>query len=739
VKSFKVGAYLSMILLLTVSNLYAEDSNSIGSPGTTGSPPVPLLQSNVDSSGGNSISVTTTMNNSRNTESVSKEVVPTGTTLPNNGKSESEKKVSLRFSRASLDQVLRYISSITGYTIVKDSEVTGDITILSEKDVSIGDALDALNSALAAKGYTSIQIGNVLKIVSVDGAKQSEIKVQVGSDPTKIKVGDEFITQVIPLSYADAAELKRDLANLMPKRGDISANARSNTLIVTDIASNVRRFAEIIKELDAPQASVTQIRVFTLTNADAQTLAATLNDMFKSDTLTSTGGGTGGGGPGAFFRQFAGGPGGRGGGNTGTGGDTGSGTGTATQPTAAEAAMARARATVKISVDTRTNSLIVSAPAADMAVMEKLIYQLDKDETEPEGTLVIHLKHGDAATLATSLTSLLQSSGTQAQTSGGGGSGGFLANIARAAQTQSAAQAKGGSLLGQVRIVADKDTNSLIFITSPRNFERIKTMVDSIDYARPQVMIEVIVAEKTLNNQSDLGAEWKVLPSGEILGEWVNSVASTAFNLGSISEGLHYSFTSKNVQGVIKLLQQDSKLNILSTPRILTSDNAAATIKVGERVPFLTSRQVTDTGSIYNSYSYQDVGITLTVTPQINPDGFVSMTVHPIISKIEQTTYFDAPVIANREATTEVMVKDGETVIIGGLMKDDLTETVNKVPLLGDIPVIGHIFKSTDKTKEKTELMVFLTPRVVHNAEELRDLSAKDKEKLNAITNKEVK
>lgn len=223
------------------------------------------------------------------------------------------------------------------------------------------------------------------------------------------------------------------------------------------------------------------------------------------------------------------------------------------------------------------------------------------------------------------------------------------------------------------------------------------------------------------------------------MGEWINSVASTAFNLSSISEGLHYSFTSNNVQGVIKLLQQDSKLNILSTPRILTSDNAAATIKVGERVPFLTSRQVTDTGSIYNSYSYQDVGITLTVTPQINPDGYVSMSVHPIISKIEQTTFFDAPVIANREATTEVMVKDGETVIIGGLMKDDLTETVNKVPILGDIPVVGHLFKSTDKTKEKTELMVFLTPRVVHNAEELRDLSAKDKEKLDVVTKKEIK
>lgn len=704
-KLYKHGAYISIVLLLSVSAIYAQDASNPNNSGVTGPPPGSISTTSVDSNIG-----------------MESKQIPAE-------KPESVKIVSLRFSRASLDQVLRYISNITGYTIVKDSDVSGDITILSEQNVSVEDALAALNSALAAKGYTSILIGNVLKIVSLDGAKQSEVKVQVGSDPDKIKAGDEVITQVIPLSYSDAAELKRDLASLMPKRGDLSANARSNTLIVTDIASNVRRFAEIIKQLDMPQASVTQIRVFTLMNADAQTLANTLNELFKSDTYTTTGTGAASG-PGGFFRQFMG-PGGRGG---STGNTDASGT---SQPTAAEAAMARARATVKISIDTRTNSIIVSAPAADMEVLDKLIYQLDKDETEPEGTLVIHLKHGDASTLSTMLTNLLQSTGTQTQTSGG--SRNIFSNFTRSAQTQTAAQASGSSLLGQVRIGADKDTNSLVFITSPRNFDRIRTMVESLDYARPQVMIEVIVAEKTLNNQADLGTEWKIMPSGEILGEWVNSVASTAFNLGSISEGLHYSFTSKNVQGVIKLLQQDSKLNILSTPRILTSDNAAATIKVGERVPFLTSRQVTDTGSIYNSYSYQDVGITLTVTPLINPDGYVSMNVHPIISKIEQTTYFDAPVIANREATTEVMVKDGETVIIGGLMKDDLTETVNKVPLLGDIPFLGNIFKSTDKSKEKTELMVFLTPHVVHDADELRNLSAKDKDKLEVITKKELK
>jgi len=190
---------------------------------------------------------------------------------------------------------------------------------------------------------------------------------------------------------------------------------------------------------------------------------------------------------------------------------------------------------------------------------------------------------------------------------------------------------------------------------------------------------------------------------------------------------------------MVQAMKKDSKLNILSTPRVLTSDNSAATVKVGRKIPFLTSRQVTDTGSVYNSYNYQDVGITLTVTPKINPDGYVSMNVHPVISKIQEVTYYEAPVIANREAETEVMVRDGATVIIGGLMKDDFTETVTKVPLLGDVPLVGKFFQSSSKTKEKTELMVFLTPHVIRTPEDLNNVSAPDLKKLEEIKDQRKK
>ncbi len=632
----------------------------------------------------------------------------------------SEKRVSMQFDHASLDQVLKFISKISGVTVVKDTDVKGDVTILSEKDITVDDAFDVLNSALATKGYTSIRMGNVLKIVALDNARESNVPVWVGVDPNKIKPGDEVITQVMPLSYADAVALKKDLATLIPKDADLSSNARSNTLIVTGVASNVHRIAQIVKELDSPQASVTQIRVFTLKNADVETLAKTLNDIFKQDVTATTQAGGFGGGPGNFFRQFA------GGGAGGAGGGANAATGTGNS--AIDDALARARASVKITTDDRTNSLVVSAPAADMLVIENLINQLDKDQTEQEGTLVIHLKHGIASALSPMLITLLQANTNTSTPQFGGG--GFAAAIARA--TQQTAQAKGASLLQQVQIGADSTTNSLIFVTSPRNFPRLREMVEALDYARDQVMVEVIVAERTVTDQTQLGAEWSFSTIGNIFGNLVSSVGSTGFNLGNnITQGLTYSIAHQSIQATFQALKNNTNLKVLSSPRILASDNSLANIYVGQQIPFLSNTQVTDVGSVLNSYTYQSVGLILSVTPRVNPDDYVSMQVNPSVSQIDPTTqYFNAPVIDTRLASTNVMVHDGETVTIGGLMQDTYSNSENKVPFLGDIPGLGLLFKYKDTQKEKTELLILLTPHIIHNSEDLRNYSAPDKAKL---------
>lgn len=637
---------------------------------------------------------------------------------PNNALDKNysiEKTVYMRFEKASIDQVLDYVAKVSGLTIVKDTDLSGEITILTDKNVSLEDAITILNSALAVKGFTAIQTGKVLKVVALENAKTSEVPVIVGSDPKKISPGDEFITYVMPLSFADAAEMKKDLSSLISKRGDMSANSRTNTIILTETASIVKRLAEIISSMDQPQVSSSQVRVFLLRNADATKLKTALNDIFKQDSSTAsqtTGGG--------FFRRFM--PPGMPGGNESDN----------AQISQTDLQQSRIRTAVKFSVDERTNSIIVSAPSSDMEVIAQLIKELDKDATVQESVLIVHLKHGNAASLASMITKLLQTTGTSGQTSS---SSRTSRNNQFSPFTMAAAEASTGSISGEVNVQADTTTNSLVFLASPRYFERLKQMVEELDYARPQVMVEVVIAERTINDDSQLGAEWSILTtSGKLFGNVLTSALTTSFTLSdTITQGFKYSVTNQNIQAVIQALKTNTKLNILSTPRILTSDNSSATIKVGEKVPFLTSRQVTDTGSVYNSYEYQDVGIDLTVTPHINPDGYVSMSVNPSISKIEEITYYDAPVIANREATTEVMVRDGETVIIGGLMKDDLTESTSKVPLVGDIPLVGKLFQYKSSKKEKTELLVFLTPKVVRNAEEFKNLSAPDKERLDNV------
>ena len=630
-------------------------------------------------------------------------------------RANNEKRFSMYFDKASIDQVLRFFNQISGLTIIKDTDISGDITIISDGTVTLEDAFGVLNSALAIKGYTAIRSEKTLKIVAIDAAKTVNVPVKKAVRPEDIPNSDEYITLVLPLTYLDAYQTRKDLATLVSKRADMSANTRSNTLIITDSAANARRIAEIVKALDTPQVSSTQIRIFTLKNADATTLMSTLNTIFKQDN-TSTQSSDMGGGPGAFFRRMQ-----------QQNQDSGN-----TDISATDLVQSRLRTQVRFSVDERTNSLIVSAPSADMETLSLLVDQLDKDATEQEGTLVIHLQHGDASALATIIRNLLSSTSGTSGTSGTTRTNNFNNQVR---VTQTAAQAKTSTLAGQVQVQADKDTNSLLFLTSPRNYEVIKKMVQDLDYARPQVLIEVLVAERSLDNDSELGIEWSLFTTtGHWLGQSITSMASTNFSLQSLfNGGLRYSIGNDNVGAMVQAMKKDSKLNILSTPRVLTSDNSAATVKVGRKIPFLTSRQVTDTGSVYNSYNYQDVGITLTVTPKINPDGYVSMNVHPVISKIQEVTYYEAPVIANREAETEVMVRDGATVIIGGLMKDDFTETVTKVPLLGDVPLVGKFFQSSSKTKEKTELMVFLTPHVIRTPEDLNNVSAPDLKKLEEI------
>jgi len=262
-------------------------------------------------------------------------------------------------------------------------------------------------------------------------------------------------------------------------------------------------------------------------------------------------------------------------------------------------------------------------------------------------------------------------------------------------------------------------------MTASKNFDRVKEIIGELDRAVPQVLIKVLLAEVTHDNSLDLGAEFSVL---NLRASGLGQTAGTDFGVAAQTTGLMINVLEKDVTAALAALQKVGKLDVLSRPYILASDNQAASITVGQEVPFITNTRTTETGQTINTIQYQDIGIILKVTPHINPDGLVILDVSPEISTLTGTTVpisevVNAPVFAKRSATSRVAIRDGQTIVIGGLMEDRRTENVKKVPLLGDVPVLGTLFKRTTTEGSKTELLIFLTPHVAAQPEALAGIS----------------
>ena len=281
-------------------------------------------------------------------------------------------------------------------------------------------------------------------------------------------------------------------------------------------------------------------------------------------------------------------------------------------------------------------------------------------------------------------------------------------------------------LAGQVYVVADEDTNSLLVTADSKHFERIKTIIADLDRPVPQVLIKVLIVEVTHENTLDLGAEFSALNMEGTKGQKYG----TDFGVAAKTDGLVLKVIQNEFTATLRAIATVGKVDVLSRPYILTSDNQQATIMVGQEVPFVTRSQITEAGQTINTIEYDDIGIILTVTPHINPDGLVIMDVYPEISALLKDTTVDiseevqAPVFTRRAAQSRVAIRDGQTIVIGGLMEDRLTDTVRKVPILGDLPWIGALFRRTITAKTKTELLIFLTPHVAKVPEDLKGMSA---------------
>lgn len=660
----------------------------------------------------------------------------------------------LNFNDASIDTVLNELSQAGGFIIDKRTTTSGKVTLISRQPIMPQETVTLLNTVLRDAGYAAVQQGRVLKIVTIDKARHANIPVRNGSDPEQIAITDELITQVIPLRYASATQLKQDLTPLISPDADFTANQSSNALVITDTSANIRRVVEIVQALDTHLADASDVKVFQLKYAVASTTAKMVNDLFKDGAGTSGGAASTAGGRG------------------GAGGRTPPWM--QQQPQQQQASSAGLSVSkVNATSDDRTNTVVVTGPTDTLLVVARVIKELDANPAMEETIFVYKLKNaqslevqnvvnslfnGSAGTtnsgstssnwqtlgsssstfgsssssssggLGSSRTSGRSSTGNTGNTGGtrGGnsGGGGFSGGGGRSGLS-SGATATAAQLAGQVTIIADPDTNSLLVRTAPSNYERVRKVLDELDRAVPQVLIKVLIAEVTHDNTRDLGTEFSAL---NLRASGNGQKIGTDFGLAAQPSGLVVQALETNVTATLFALETEGKLDVLSRPYILASDNQLASITVGQEVPFITNSRITDAGQTINTVEYQDIGILLQVIPHINTDGMVILDVAPEISALSGTTVpisdtVSSPVIAKRSAQTRVGVGNGQTIVIGGLMQDQKTTTISKVPLLGDIPLLGELFKHSKVDKSKTELLIFLTPTVAAQASQLQGIS----------------
>ncbi|MFQ3586844.1 MAG: secretin N-terminal domain-containing protein [Fimbriimonadaceae bacterium] len=476
--------------------------------------------------------------------------------------------------------------------------------------------------------------------------------------------------------------------------GTVVADNRTNSLVVTATEENHALVADVLKEIDTEVQLETSTFVFPLENARADQMASLLNSAFGTRS--------GMGGQGTFNRGTN--PGGtfnrtnnqnRNTGFGGAGGGTRPGTGFGR------------------GVDDVNNLNLQLA---------------DPDAEEGE--------------LATRVT--VDQTDLFAQFFQGGAGGAFRQGAQARPGAQAGRDAEGRvvnvrDLTGQVTTIPDPNTNSIIVVTTPDNAELIRGILAQLDRLPEQVLIETIIVEATLDASTKLGVEWAYNRAQFQDGQ--TGTIGTDFNQRRATPpltGLRYSLTGGTLDGFLNALATDSKFQVLSTPRIFTSNNVQAQINISQSVPFILSTREDPNGGITFNYSFQDVGIVLTVTPRITANGTVTMDVSQTANDLQGFTDFNAPIVNQRQANTTVSVRDGETIILGGIIRNTVNSTTNKIPLLGDIPILGNLFKSTSNTRAKTELLVFLTPRIVRTPEDAQKLRDQQTQQMSPSSRREL-
>jgi general secretion pathway protein D len=615
-----------------------------------------------------------------------KDGAPKGTVPAKPGSADGQlgKYVTIDFDNVDILAFIKFISELTGKNFVVDDSVKGKVSVFSPRKISSAEAYKVFESVLEIHGLTTVPSGDVTKIVPSQQAREKSIETRLQAEA--MGPNDRVVTQIVPLKNANPDDMKKILDPLVSKSSVILSYPPTGMLVITDVQSNIKRLLTIISALDVPGVGE-QIHVIPLKHAVASDMAASLNNIFQLDQAARR--------PQATF-------------------------------------------TLRIISDDRTNSLIVLASEILANRVREFVALLDREATQAESKMhVFRLQYANAEDLSKILMNLPAKDTRAAGPAPG----------QPAAPVTQLARGRVSLLSSDVQIVSDKATNTLIVTANKEDWRILEEVIRKVDVPRAMVYIEALIMEVDVNKNFQLGVEWRVIRDlGALSGFDTGQAAAFGgsggggvggsyqlfpgtstqpsfpggFSLGVLGAGITLGgITFPNIGAIINTVQQDSSVHILSNPQVLTSDNEEATITVGKNIPYITRAERSQTNVDYTTYEYRDVGVILTITPTINTERFVRLKVNQEVSTlVEEQSTQGLPTTLKRTAKTTIMIKDNQTIVIGGLMGDSSTSTNYQVPLLGDIPLLGWLFKSKGQRREKTNLYIFITPHIIETVAE---------------------
>src|SRR5688572_4219895 len=652
---------------------------------------------------------------------------PPPPTAPPVSPAQRGKFIVLNFDNADIETVIHAASEIVGFNYVIGPGVGGKkITVQTSGRIPHEEVFGVLLAILEVHGVTAVKAGNLYKIVPVEGARERAVPTIIGAIPDPARTTDEIITQIVPVRYSSVNDLGTLLRPLISARGTLIANRETNVLIITDSASNIRRLLDIIRLVDVA-VSVDELQIIQLNYADATEMAALLNQIFASGRVRGTGAAAVPGAPPAPGAPRPAGPAGE--------------TGGADRPPL-------------IVADRRANLLIVQARKTEVEMIRRLLAEVDINVTGGRRVFIYYAENAKSKDLAATLNAIYGGTETvptaapstptpprrageppppppPPPTTGPGGpiGGTGVANV--------------GVVQGQFRFIADETTNAIIVTALPRDWTDLETTIKQLDRMPRQVLIEVLVAEITLSHDTRLGVDWALrmgdlrfaqqsitstsgAPSIQVPSIRIPS-AIAALPGGGLTA---FAFQADQFLAMLNALAAENRVNVISSPHIMTSENKKAVINVSESIPIVTSQQtgtlttpattsgttstVATTGSLNQTVEYRDAGVVLTVTPRIGERGTVALDVKQEVNDIgDPEPPTGSRRINKREAETSVVLLNNQTLVMAGLIQERRGASERGIPVLSRIPFLGFLFGFKERTVEKRELILLITPRVV--------------------------